>query len=99
MTSKTTRSKAKPKLGAVPWDEVGTFDHLINEFMFQVFDLTPDQFMVTDASRLSDFRGLNDLDDFSAIREKVLQKYRLDLLELDAEGNILAVIKAIARRG
>lgn len=91
MTKEDAQYLEEGRLGAAPWDEVGQLGEIAGEFMLRVFG-------ITDRSWLSDFRGLNDLDQMTDIYRKINEKYGIDVSGIE-DGNLLDIFRVIAQRG
>lgn len=98
MTKEDAQYVEEGRLGAAPWDEVGQLWEIADAFMFRIFGITPYQYMITDRSWLSDFRGLNDLDQMADIYRKINEEYGIDVSGIK-DGNLLDIFRIIAQHG
>jgi hypothetical protein len=48
---------------------------IADDFMRRIFGMEPEDYMISDESALSDFKGVNDLDTVEAIKNRVLECY------------------------
>ena len=63
------------KFEFAPRNQVEQHEAIADDFMRRIFGMEPEDYMMSDESALSDFKGVNDLDTVEAIKNRVLECY------------------------
>jgi hypothetical protein len=78
--------------------EVSRMREFAKEFMQRIFDLEPGEYLITDESRLSDFRGLNDFDTVQQMQERIRIEYGVDISG-DGKGSLATIFRILNNEG
>jgi hypothetical protein len=77
-------------------DQVESFGELVNEFMSSIFQLEPDEHMITDKSDLLDFTPL-DSSGTGAIWERIKEVYAIAPSDVGSE-RLISILATILQR-
>ncbi len=81
------------KIEFAPTTGVDMFLKISDEFMKNIFDFAPGEYLISDESSLHDFTGLNEWD-LTDIQKKIRYVYDLDISNIES-GNLLEIFKRI----
>jgi len=81
------------KIEFAPTTGVDMFPEISDEFMKNIFDFAPGEYLISDESSLHDFTGLNEWD-LTDIQKKIREVYGLDISDNES-GNLLEIFKRI----
>jgi hypothetical protein len=83
------------KIELAPTDGVDMFQSLAEEFMEAIFGMEPGSYLITDESRLRDFKGVGDLELIDMYR-KIRCIYDVDVSDIQS-GNLIEIFTRIHR--
>jgi len=79
-----------------PTTGVDMFLDISEEFMKQIFDFEPGEYLITDESSLHDFTGLDEMK-LTDIQKKIQDVFDIDVSDIES-GNLLAIFRRIHYR-
>jgi len=77
------------KIEFAPTTGVEMFLEIAEDFMEQIFDFEPGEYLITDESSLYDFTGVDDME-LIDIQQKIQDVYDLDVSDISS-GNLLEI--------
>jgi hypothetical protein len=83
------------KIELAPTDGVDMFQSLAEEFMEAIFGMEPGSYLITDGSRLHDFKGVGDLE-LADMHRKIRCVYDVDVSDIQS-GNLVEIFTRIHR--
>jgi len=81
------------KIEFAPTTGVIMFPDISEDFMKKIFNLEPEQYLISDESSLFDFTGLDEIE-LTDIQKKIQDVYDLDVSDISS-GNLLEIFMRI----
>lgn len=95
---RVTRGRfAGKKITFASTELIEDFRQLASDFMGQVFDFLPGEYLISDESDLLDFTGMGS-SDTSEIWKRITEVYRISLADIDSERLVSIFAKITQRR-
>ena len=81
------------KIEFAPTTKIDRFFGISNEFMKNIFDFEPGEYLISDESSLYDFTGLDEMH-LSDIQKRIQKVYDINVSDIES-GNLIEIFKRI----